>query len=85
MEIRLTNSFEKDYRGLSRAVRKAVDKKLLLLLESFRYPSLRTKKMEGYVGIWEARVSQGYRFTFTITDTVYIIRRVGLHNILKNP
>jgi mRNA-degrading endonuclease RelE of RelBE toxin-antitoxin system len=85
MEIQLTKSFEDDYRELPKILQKAVDKKLLLLLENFKYPSLRAKKMDGYKNIWEARISQGYRLTFSISDTVYIIRRVGAHDILKKP
>ena len=51
MEIRLTVSFQKDYRELPRILQKVVDKKLLLLLENFRYPSLRAKKMDGYENV----------------------------------
>jgi mRNA-degrading endonuclease RelE of RelBE toxin-antitoxin system len=85
MEIRLTVSFQNDYRELPTALQKAIDKKLLIFLENFRYPSLRAKKMDGYENIWEARVSRGYRLTFSISSTEYIIRRVGPHNILKRP
>jgi mRNA-degrading endonuclease RelE of RelBE toxin-antitoxin system len=85
MEIRLTSSFEADYKELPRILQKTVDRKLLLLLENFKYPSLRVKKMDGYKNVWEIRVSRGYRLTFSISDTAYIIRRVGPHDILKRP
>ena len=85
MEIRFTQSFERDYRELSKAVQATVDRKLLLLLQNFRHPSLRAKKMEGYVNVWEARASKGYRFTFSVFGTIYIIRRVGPHDVLKKP
>lgn len=85
MEIKLTHSFEDDYQELPLALQKVVDKKLLLLLINFKYPSLRIKKMEGYENVWEARVNQGYRLTFSISKTTYIIRRVGPHDILKRP
>lgn len=35
--------------------------------------------------IWEGRVTGGYRFTFQIEGDVYILRKVGTHDILKKP
>ena len=85
MEVRLTKSFGKDYCQLPKRLQILVDNKLFLLLENFRHPSLSVKKMAGFDYIWEARVTKGYRFTFQIEDQVYLIRRVGPHDILKNP
>ena len=85
MEVRFTRSFETDYHELPKTIQTAVDRKLLLLLKDFRHPSLRAKKMEGYQNVWEARVSKGYRFTFSIIETAYMIRRAGRHDILKKP
>jgi len=85
MEIKLTNSFERDYRELSKKLQKIVDRKLSLLLENFNHPSLRVKKMGGYKNIWECRISRGFRFTFSIIERVYFIRRVGPHDILRKP
>lgn len=85
MEVRLTKSFVKDYRWLPKILQNLIDKKLLLLLENSRHPSLGVKKMAGFDYIWEARVTKGYRFTFQIEDQTYLIRRVGPHDILRNP
>lgn len=85
MEVRLTRSFIKDYRRLPKILQVLVDKKLFLLLKNPRYPSLGVKKMLGFDYIWEARVNRGYRFTFQIEDQAYLIRRVGPHDILRNP
>jgi hypothetical protein len=35
--------------------------------------------------IWEARVTGGYRFTFVIEGDTYILRRVGAHDIERQP
>lgn len=35
--------------------------------------------------IWEARVTQGYRFTFAIEGDTYILYRVGPHDIERRP
>ena len=40
---------------------------------------------ERRAAIWEARVTKGYRLTFEIVDDVYLLRRVGTHDILKKP
>ncbi|MBI2097751.1 MAG: hypothetical protein HYT46_02355 [Candidatus Vogelbacteria bacterium] len=85
MEVRLTRSFTKDYRRLPKRFQVLVDNKLLLLLENSKHPSLGIKKMAGFDYIWEARVTMGYRFTFQIEGQTYLIRRVGPHDILKNP
>ena len=85
MEVRFAQSFEADYRNLPKIIQTAVDRKLFLLLKNFRHPSLRAKKMEGYRNIWEVRVSKGYRFTFNIVENAYLIRRVGVHDILRKP
>lgn len=85
MELRFTRSFEKDYRGLPTTIQKLVDKKLLLFITNPHYPSLRVKKMEGFDDIWEARVSRDCRFTFQPLEDIWLIRRVGPHDILKKP
>lgn len=85
MEIRPTALFLRDYEHLPRQVQVSLDKKLARLAEDLRYPSLRAKKMEGYENIWEARITKGYRFTFSKDETGYFIRRAGPHDVLRNP
>ncbi len=85
MEVRLTKSFGRDYRQLPKRLQILVDKKLFLLLENSRHPSLGVKKMAGFDYIWEAKLTKGYRFTFQIENQTYLIRRVGPHDILKTP
>lgn len=85
MEIRFTDSFQRDYRTLPNNLKERLDKKLMLLLVHFRAPSLRAKKMEGYANVWECRISRGYRFTFKIVGQTYFLRRAGPHDILRKP
>ena len=61
------------------------DKQLELLLSNLQHPSLNIKKMQDPREIWEGRVTESYRFTFQIQGDDYILRRVGTHDILKNP
>jgi len=41
--------------------------------------------MEGREDIWEGRISRGYRFTFEIAGDLCRLRRIGPHDVLKNP
>ncbi len=86
MRIRLKEIFKKDYRKLTAALQKLADVKLELLAGNPRHPSLRVKKMEGHVDIWEASVTMKYRMTFEIEADAFLMRRIGEHDkVLKNP
>lgn len=85
MEIRYAASFGRDYGKLPKKIRMLLVKKFTLLLNSMRHPSLRVRKMRGHDGIWEARVTRGYRFTFQKESYGYLLRRTGPHDILKHP
>ena len=85
MRLLFTKNFVRDYRKLPQEIQQAVDKQLELLLENARHPSLHIKKMKDPRDIWEGRVTEGYRFTFQIESDIYIMRKVGTHDILKKP
>lgn len=85
MRLRFSDSFKRDYRRLPVSVQMLIDKQLLFLVENERHPSLKTKKMAGYLSVWEGRVSGGYRFTFQVDGDLIIVRRAGTHDILRHP
>ena len=85
MRLLFTKNFVRDYRRLPEDLQKAVDKQLELLLTNSKHPSLGVKKMNDPRDIWEGRVTAAYRFTFQIEDDIYILRKVGTHDILKRP
>ena len=67
-------------------IQKKVDKQLRFLSEGMSHPSLRTKKIKGKKGIWEARVDIHHRLTFEIVEDTIFLRVVGNHDeVLKNP
>ncbi len=66
-----TNRFTKSYASASLEIQRAFDRKLALLLRNLRHPSLRAKKYDEARGIWQARVTTGWRFYFTIEADVY--------------
>ena len=85
MKLSFTKTFIRDYRKLPGELQDIVDKQLDLLLSNQRHPSLNIKKMNDPRNIWEGRATASYRFTFQIEDDIYVLRRVGAHDILKNP
>ncbi len=83
MKIRRTDAFLRDYRALPIEIRERVEKQLRLLLEDFRHPSLRLKKLKG-TDKFEIRISKGYRLTLRFDKEHLELRRVGTHDILRD-
>ena len=85
MRLLSTRQFQRCYQRLPAEIQDRVDQKLELLLANPRHPSLQIKKMRGLVDVWELRVTQGYRLTFQTDKDLYVLRRVGAHDILRSP
>ena len=85
MDFRFAAAFDLDYKHLPSRLQTALERKLGMLLANPKHPSLRVKKMEGFDGIFEARFSKGYRFTFQKEGYGYLIRRAGPPDVLKHP
>jgi len=83
VNIRRTDAFLRDYRALPIEIRERVEKQLRLLLEDFRHPSLRLKKLKG-TDKFEIRISKGYRLTLRFDKEHMELRRVGTHDILRD-
>lgn len=79
----LTDSQRKHLKESKESVRKA------LASDSECYKKHRLKKMEGFLGIWEGHIEDDLVFTFSFefedTEKICIFRRIGSHNIYKNP
>ncbi|OQB75890.1 MAG: hypothetical protein BWX92_02306 [Deltaproteobacteria bacterium ADurb.Bin135] len=85
MKLLFTKTFVRDYRKLPQDIQELTDKQLGLLLSNPKHRSLNMKKMKDPRDIWEARITMFYRFTFQVADDTYILRKVGTHDILRNP
>jgi mRNA-degrading endonuclease RelE of RelBE toxin-antitoxin system len=85
MNIHLAASFKKDYQQLPTGVQQLFDRKLSIFIQNIRHPSLRIKKMKGFENRWEGSINMFYRFTFEIHDDYVLLRRIGPHDVLKNP
>ena len=80
-----TERFKKDLKHLPHDIQERVGKALEILIENPQYPSLHIKKMESVSDIWEIRVTDNYRITFQFVREGVLLRRVGTHNILRQP
>ena len=85
MRIQTTRPFDEDYSGLPESIKERADKQFVILIENPHHPSLRLKKIKGHPNIWEGRVTKSYRFTFQISGEIYLLRRIGTHDLLKTP
>ncbi len=85
MRLLRTEHFKKDFKRLPREVQEKLPGVLEKFIENQRHPSLHTKKMQGVDSIWEMRLSNSYRLTFELSDEAILLRRIGTHDILRNP
>ncbi len=85
MKVQTTRPFDQDYAGLPEEFKERVNKQLALLLTNPRHPSLRLKRIRGTADIWEVRVTRGYRMTLQLAGDTFILRRVGPHDVLRQP
>lgn len=79
MKLRFTAKADKDYAGLTVAVRKAFAKQLQFLLANLRHPSLHAKKYSESLDVWQGRVTRGWRFYFKIEGDEYVILSIIPH------
>jgi len=86
MRLARTERFKSAWRQLDETEKALGKKAIENLLHNPRYPSLRVKKIKGFVGIWEARVSRNIRITFEISQDTIVLRNIGAHDeTLGNP
>lgn len=85
MHIEATQTFIRLYKKLPAELKERTKKTLELLQSNPAHPSLGHKKMASQENIFELRVSKNYRITYQkIGDTAYL-RKIGTHNLLRNP
>jgi mRNA interferase RelE/StbE len=86
MIIEYSDSFREGVRRLSPEAKKQLRKKFELMVENPRHPSLRSKKIQGIDGIFEASVNMDIRMTWQYAEDGILLRRIGEHDkTLSNP
>lgn len=79
MNVRFTQQFQRSYANAPAQIQKLFDRKLALLLQNLRHPSLRAKKYDEVQDIWQARVNGGWRFYFQIEGGTYHVLNITPH------
>lgn len=80
MRVRYSERFRHSYESAPPRIQRAFDRRLALLFQNLRHPSLRAKKYDETRGIWQARANGGWRFYFTIEGDTY-----HLHDLIPHP
>ncbi len=79
-KLRYTREFEKNLKKLSKNEQKMTLQKLKLLMQDPFYPSLRTKKVQGFVGVFEMSVNMDIRILWRYEDnTIILLLEIGHH------
>lgn len=84
-KILYSRRFKKDYKRLPENIEEAFKKQLFLFFTNPRHPSLDIKKMQDPRNIWRGKITEGDCFTFQIEKDCYIFRRIGPHDIEREP
>lgn len=79
MRPHLSERFVRSYTSAPPTIRRAFDRKLEILLDNLRHPSLRAKKYDEARDIWQARVNEGWRFSFRIQGDIYELIDITAH------
>jgi mRNA-degrading endonuclease RelE of RelBE toxin-antitoxin system len=74
-----TKPFDREFKKFSREIQNAFEKQINLLLQDIRHPSLRAKKYDEGVDIWQARVTKNVRFYFRFKGDVCILLNIRKH------
>ncbi len=79
-DLKYTKEFKKGLKRLSKAEKKATAQKLKILVQNPFYPSLRTKKVQGFVDIFEMSVNMDIRILWRYEDgTIILLLEIGHH------
>ena len=79
MTATLSAEFSRSFRKAPQRVQKDFGKQLGFLLSNVNHPSLRAKKYEEKLGVWQARVNDDWRFYFRIEGDVYRLDDITPH------
>jgi len=86
LNIYFSDLFLESVDRLSDDVKKALKKKLDIMTDNPRHPSLRTKKIKGHEDIFEASINMDIRMTWEYFKDGILLRNIGEHDkTLNNP
>jgi mRNA interferase RelE/StbE len=86
LNIYFSDLFLDSVKRLPIDVKKVLKKKLDLLADDPKHPSLRTNKIKGSEGIFEASINMDIRMTWEFYEDGILLRNIGKHDkTLSNP
>jgi mRNA interferase RelE/StbE len=86
LNIYFSDLFLDSVKRLPIEVKITLKKKLDLLADNPKHPSLRTKKIKGSEGIFEASINMDIRMTWEFYEDGILLRNIGKHDkTLGNP
>ena len=86
MNIYFSDLFLEGVEKLPADVKKVLKKKLSIMADNPRHPSLRTKKIKGHKNIFEASITMNIRMTWEYFEDGILLRNIGEHDqTLDNP
>jgi mRNA-degrading endonuclease YafQ of YafQ-DinJ toxin-antitoxin module len=86
LNIYFSDLFLDSVKHLPIDAKKALKKKLDLLADNPKHPSLRTKKIKGSGDIFEASINMDIRMTWEFYEDGILLRNIGKHDkTLGNP
>jgi mRNA interferase RelE/StbE len=86
LNVYFSDLFLESVNRLPVEVKKVLKKKLDLLADNSKHPSLRTKKIKGSEGIFEASIKMDIRMTWEFYEDGILLRNIARHDkTLGNP
>ena len=85
MHVEATDTFIHLYKKLPVDLKNRAKRAIEFFKSDPSHPSLGHKKMRGYEDIYEIRVSENYRITYQKVSNIAYLRKIGTHDLLKNP
>jgi mRNA interferase RelE/StbE len=86
MTFRITERFRRAYKKLDPTKQSSIKKAILKMESNINHPSLRVKRIQGTIDIWEASADMKLRLTFNRENEVLTLRNCGDHDLtLKKP
>ena len=79
MKLVYSERFLEALRDAPSPVQQAFLKQSQFLLRDIRHPSLRAKKYDEALGLWQARVNRNWRFYITIEGNEYRMQAITTH------
>jgi mRNA interferase RelE/StbE len=86
MSFKMTERFKRAYKKLDPTKQSSIKKAILKMENNINHPSLRVKRIQGTVNIWEASADLSIRLTFSRANQEITLRNCGEHDqTLKKP